>query len=335
MDVEGRKALRSRVLEAHYELSKGSLWTGVLRPDLAKRLGIDNYNDDDLLNAIKYLEDKGFLKVGTNVHDNITTAGVDEVEDGFPTLGKPQGDASNGALTLVAKIEHAEKLAGKGLLKEDERSALSTEVNSFLESNLDLNSELGRTYDKDRRSYTVWTTPSRGGYTHELGRLPGLKRFLEQYLDLKGVKAPRQEIFIKQGDTYTARQHVRAILTEAKRSIDIQDNYIGDPDFLNIVQPYVSQNPNLRLRILTGRTDQVFVSDIKQFQGQYPNTEVRRHANCHDRFIITDGSQVYHSGHSFKDLGKKASAITKFEDSGQTQGVIDNFEDWWQNGTPV
>lgn len=335
MDISERKTLRSRVLEAHYELSRGNLWTGVLRPDIAKRLGIADYNDNDLLNAIKYLEDKGFLKVGSNVDDSITTSGVDEVEDGFPALGKPKGDESGEALVLIGKIEQAEELAGKGLLKEDERSALITEANSFLENYLDPDSELGRTYDKDRRHYTVWTTPSRSGYTHELGRLTSLKRFLEEFLSSKGVKAPRREVLIKQGDTYTGRQHIRTILAGAKTSIDIQDNYISDPDFLNIVQSYVAQNPSLKLRILTGRVDQVFLSDLAQFKVQYPNTEVRKHASCHDRFIIVDGSQVYHSGHSFKDLGKKASAITKFEDSDQIQGVIDNFENWWQNGTLV
>ena len=35
----------------------------------------------------------------------------------------------------------------------------------------------------------------------------------------------------------------------------------------------------------------------------------------HDRFIILDNKKLYHSGSSFKDLGKRCFAITKIEDT--------------------
>lgn len=37
--------------------------------------------------------------------------------------------------------------------------------------------------------------------------------------------------------------------------------------------------------------------------------------NYHDRFILIDGTELYHCGASLKDLGKKCFAINKIEDS--------------------
>jgi hypothetical protein len=35
--------------------------------------------------------------------------------------------------------------------------------------------------------------------------------------------------------------------------------------------------------------------------------------DAHDRFLIIDGSDIYHIGASLKDLGKKWFAFSKFE----------------------
>ena len=46
----------------------------------------------------------------------------------------------------------------------------------------------------------------------------------------------------------------------------------------------------------------------------------------HDRFIIIDNKVLYHSGASFKDLGKKCFAITKMEDSNILKELLDKLE---------
>jgi hypothetical protein len=38
--------------------------------------------------------------------------------------------------------------------------------------------------------------------------------------------------------------------------------------------------------------------------------------NTHDRFIIIDEKEIYHSGASQKDLGKNMSAFSKFDKTG-------------------
>ena len=41
------------------------------------------------------------------------------------------------------------------------------------------------------------------------------------------------------------------------------------------------------------------------YDGQYPPTGIHTCKKCHDRFLIMDGTDVYHIGASLKDLGKK------------------------------
>lgn len=85
--MEAKNDFRRRVLQAHYDLSGGNTLNPVLRSEVAKRLGIGDYNDAELINTIAYLEDKNLLKVADNMDDQITSLGLDEVDNKFPKLG--------------------------------------------------------------------------------------------------------------------------------------------------------------------------------------------------------------------------------------------------------
>ena len=52
--------------------------------------------------------------------------------------------------------------------------------------------------------------------------------------------------------------------------------------------------------------------DFKKYKDQYNNIEIKQFNKSHDRFLIID-NQVYHFGASFKDLGKKWFAFSKFD----------------------
>lgn len=80
------KQFRAEVLSAHYNLAEGGTMHPVIRTEIATLVGIDNYNDKTLLDAIFFLEGKGFLKSVDNMDDCITTSGVEEVENDFPVL---------------------------------------------------------------------------------------------------------------------------------------------------------------------------------------------------------------------------------------------------------
>ncbi len=336
MDINERRNFRSKVLQIHYEISTGNLWTGVLRPDVATKLGIEDYNDDELLNAIKYLEGKDFLQVGSNVDDRITVAGVDEVESGYPTLGSPDTarNEEERVLLLLSEIDKADGLARKGLLRQSELTSLNQQATDLLTDVLDMNTDLGREYDKSRKQ-TVWTQESHTGYVTDIGTLNQQRKFLNDYLESMGSKPVKKEVYIHKGAFFTGRQYLRNILKGAKTSIAIQDNYIEDPEFLNILEPYVTTNIKLQIRILTQNVSKTFKSDLLLFKKQFNNVETKLNKDCHDRFIIIDGQTIYHSGHSFKDLGGKASAITQLEDSEEIKKVLQEYDNWWTNGTDV
>ena len=66
----------------------------------------------------------------------------------------------------------------------------------------------------------------------------------------------------------------------------------------------------VKVRVITNK---ISLTDIEVFEKQYHNVEIKKSSAFHDRFIIIDEEMLYHSGASFKDLGKKCFAINKIE----------------------
>ena len=64
---------------------------------------------------------------------------------------------------------------------------------------------------------------------------------------------------------------------------------------------------------------------INKYNSQYNNVTFKIDDSYHDRFIIIDKKDVYHSGASFKDLGKKCFAINKINDEDIMEGLLDGL----------
>jgi len=105
-------------------------------------------------------------------------------------------------------------------------------------------------------------------------------KLLQESFDKLNTKESNNHIFYE-GQIYDAYSLLIDILSRAKKEIIIIDNYAGKKLF------DIIKNIN-NLEII--------------------NTNI-----FHDRFIIIDNKVLYHSGASFKDLGKKCFAITKME----------------------
>ena len=52
--------------------------------------------------------------------------------------------------------------------------------------------------------------------------------------------------------------------------------------------------------------------DVEKHNAQYPGVTLHKYTKAHDRFLIID-EEVYHIGHSLKDLGKKLFAFSKMD----------------------
>ena len=51
----------------------------------------------------------------------------------------------------------------------------------------------------------------------------------------------------------------------------------------------------------------------KKANEQFGDFEIQEFNKSHDRFLIIDGSEVFHLGASLKDLGKKWFAFSKLD----------------------
>ena len=130
-------------------------------------------------------------------------------------------------------------------------------------------------------------------------------KLLQESFDKLNTKESNNHIFYE-GQIYDAYSLLIDILSKAKKEIIIIDNYAGKKLF------DIIKNINVKVKIYTENIDNI--SKVK-YEKQYSDIEIINTNIFHDRFIIIDNKVLYHSGASFKDLGKKCFAITKMEDN--------------------
>ena len=128
-------------------------------------------------------------------------------------------------------------------------------------------------------------------------------KLLQESFDKLNTKESNNHIFYE-GQIYDAYLLLIDILSKAKKEIIIIDNYAGKKLF------DIIKNINVKVKIYTENIDNI---SKEKYEKQYNNLEIINTNIFHDRFIIIDNKVLYHSGASFKDLGKKCFAITKME----------------------
>lgn len=117
-------------------------------------------------------------------------------------------------------------------------------------------------------------------------------------------KSTHNHLFFE-GQLYDAYSLLLDILNSANDEIIIIDNYI-DKKILDI-----TSKSTKKVLIITSNKSGLTEEDIKTYKKQYSNVYIRFNNRFHDRFIIIDRKVLYHSGASFKDIGKKCFAINK------------------------
>ena len=128
-------------------------------------------------------------------------------------------------------------------------------------------------------------------------------KLLQESFDKLNTKESNNHIFYE-GQIYDSYSLLIDILSRAKKEIIIIDNYAGKKLF------DIIKNINVKVKIYTENIDNI---SKEKYEKQYNNLEIINTNIFHDRFIIIDNKVLYHSGASFKDLGKKCFAITKME----------------------
>lgn len=142
------------------------------------------------------------------------------------------------------------------------------------------------------------------------------------YLETNESKESPQTIFFD-GQIYDAFELLARLVKQAKRRIVLIDSYV-DLDTLNIL---AKKRKGVQAQVYTTKRGcRITDADAEKFNAQYPWLEIKRTAAFHDRFLILDETDGYHIGASLKDAGKKCFGISKIEDEGLVQAVLERLD---------
>ena len=120
---------------------------------------------------------------------------------------------------------------------------------------------------------------------------------------------PPVEGIFYEGQIFEAYKFATDLIRSAKASILLIDNYVDESVLLMLSK----RNEGVRADIYTQRISGQFRLDLERHNSQYPPVEVHVYKKSHDRFLIIDGTDVYHIGASLKDLGRKMFAFSKLD----------------------
>ncbi len=127
-------------------------------------------------------------------------------------------------------------------------------------------------------------------------------------VSLKTNELPTHGIFFE-NQIFDAYTFFSDIIQRAKHSIILIDNYI---DHTVLVQ-LAKRRTNVSATIYTERIPASLHLDLTKHNAQYPPITIHRIKRVHDRFLLTDGKELYHIGASIKDLGKRWFAFSRMD----------------------
>jgi hypothetical protein len=109
------------------------------------------------------------------------------------------------------------------------------------------------------------------------------------------------------GQVFDAYKFATDLIRSAKQSIALIDNYVDE----SVLTMLSKRNAGVTADIYTAKIGKQLQLDLDKHNAQYEPITIHTYSNCHDRFLIIDGTDVYHIGASLKDLGKKLFAFSK------------------------
>ena len=136
---------------------------------------------------------------------------------------------------------------------------------------------------------------------------------IDEVFDKFNPKVITKNSIFFQNDIYDAYSVLMEIFKLSEGEIIIIDNYAGKElfDILRIIHK--------KIIIISSHIDETLK---KKYLKQYNNVLFIKNDSYHDRFIIIDRKMVFHSGASFKDLGKKCFAINEIENKIENDKLI-------------
>ncbi len=191
--------------------------------------------------------------------------------------------------------------------------------------NLDMIIAVGyRVNSKKATQFRIWATNILKEYIYNGYAINSQKITVDRFIrlendvlnikdEIKQIKENKEEIQLTQGvfyngEIFDAYVLINEIFKSAKESIVLIDNYIDETVLI-----LFSKYPKTDFTIITKTVSKQLRLDIKKYQAQYNNLQVKQSNNYHDRFLIVDNKEAYHLGASLKDLGKRVFAFSKID----------------------
>ncbi|WP_134091368.1 ORF6N domain-containing protein [Olivibacter sp. XZL3] len=141
----------------------------------------------------------------------------------------------------------------------------------------------------------------------ELKQIEADGKFEEIFKALESGKLHSERGIFYDGQIFDAYTFVADIIRSAQRSIILIDNYVDD----TVLTLLGKREQSVSATIYTKSISNQLQLDLQRYNSQYPAITVQTFTHAHDRFLIIDGSELYHIGASLKDLGKKWFAFSK------------------------
>ncbi len=120
-----------------------------------------------------------------------------------------------------------------------------------------------------------------------------------------------------EGEFYDAYSTLLDILNKTKKELIIIDNYAGK-ELLDMLK-----NIDSKIIIISKNIDENLK---KKYEKQYNNVTFINNEIFHDRFIIIDRKELYYSGSSFKDIGKKCFVIDRILDEFVLEDLLKSLD---------
>ena len=120
---------------------------------------------------------------------------------------------------------------------------------------------------------------------------------------------PPVEGIFYDGQIFDAYKFATDLIRSAQKSLLLIDNYVDESVLLMLSK----RNAGVKADIYTQTFSRQLQLDLQKHNSQYPPIDIHTYKKCHDRFLIIDGTEVYHIGASLKDLGKKMFAFSKLK----------------------
>lgn len=143
----------------------------------------------------------------------------------------------------------------------------------------------------------------------ELKQLEADQKFEEIFKALESDKIHSDKGIFYDGQIFDAYAFVSDIIRNAQRSIILIDNYVDD----TVLTLLGKRGQSVSATIYTKSISNQLQLDLQRYNSQYPTIDIHVFIQAHDRFLIIDGTDLYHIGASLKDLGKKWFAFSRMD----------------------